>query len=228
MTDINQPIRMPIPAKHARRIYAPAAPLRQAVDNRLYAIFKRLVDLSGAILGGVVMLVFCPLIWLANQLTSPGSLFYSQERVGQHSKLFRIIKFRSMVMQAEAHTGPVWVQENDPRITPIGHILRKSHLDELPQVWNVLRGEMSLVGPRPERPEFVASLAESIPEFSARHVVKPGITGWAQVNYRYVSSVDETRIKFHHDLEYIAQQGVWLDLVILWRTVGTVIRMQGK
>lgn len=228
MTDIDQPIRMPIPVKHAKRAYSPVAPLRQAVDNRLYVIFKRLVDIGSAILGGVMVLAFCPLIWLANQLTSPGSLFYYQERVGQHGKLFRMVKFRSMVMRAEADTGPVWVQPNDSRITPVGRLLRKSHLDELPQVWNVLRGEMSLVGPRPERPEFVASLAESIPEFSARHAVKPGITGWAQVNYRYVNSVDETRIKLHHDLEYIAHQGIWLDLIILLRTVEAVVKMQGQ
>ncbi|MBP7963582.1 MAG: sugar transferase [Caldilineaceae bacterium] len=190
-------------------------------------VLKRLIDLGTALVGLGGLLVVAPLIWLVNRLTSPGDLFYWQERVGKDGRLFRMVKFRSMIMNAEADTGPVWAQENDARITPIGHFLRKSRLDEMPQFWNVLKGEMSLVGPRPERPEFVESLVEEIPEFQSRHVVKPGITGWAQVNHRYVASVDDTLIKLQYDLYYIEHQGGRLDTEIVSKTVRVVLAMQG-
>ncbi len=195
--------------------------------RRLYLGLKRMVDLGVAGGGLVGLLVLAPLIWLANLLTSPGDLFYWQERVGQDNRPFKMVKFRSMIMNAEADTGPVWAQENDARITPIGHFLRKSRLDEAPQFWNVFKGDMSLVGPRPERPEFVESLAEEIPEFQSRHVVKPGITGWAQVNHRYVASVDDTLIKLQYDLYYIEHQGGRLDTEIVSKTVRVVLAMQG-
>jgi len=132
-----------------------------------------------------------------------------------------------MIMNAEADTGPIWAQDNDCRITEVGCVLRKSRLDELPQVWNVLRGEMSLIGPRPERPEFVASLAESLPTFQERHAVKPGITGWAQVNYRYVASVDDTLVKLQYDLYYIKHRSIYLDLLILAKTVLVMASFKG-
>ncbi|MEJ5198812.1 MAG: sugar transferase [Anaerolineae bacterium] len=193
----------------------------------LYLGIRRLFDIIGAVVGCTVVLALCPLIWLANRLTSPGDLFYWQERVGKDGRLFRMVKFRSMVMNAEADTGAVWAQENDPRVTPVGRLLRKSRLDELPQVWNVLRGEMSLIGPRPERPEFVASLAEAIPDFRKRHVIKPGITGWAQVNYRYVASTDDTLIKLQYDLYYIKHRSLYLDLLILAKTVLVMVSLKG-
>lgn len=194
----------------------------------LYLFWKRLLDLLAALPGLSLMLALCPLLWLLNWLTSPGSLFYAQERVGLDERPFRMFKFRSMVMTAEANSGPVWTGIDDPRITPVGRILRKSRLDELPQFINILRGEMSLIGPRPERPEFVESLSETIPHFGARHAVKPGITGWAQVNYRYVASVDDTVIKLLYDLEYIERQGIWIDLLILLKTVWVILRLQGQ
>jgi lipopolysaccharide/colanic/teichoic acid biosynthesis glycosyltransferase len=200
---------------------------RQRADHRLYLGVKRLFDIAGALVGCVVVLVLCPLIWLANRLTSPGDLFYWQERVGLHGRPFRMVKFRSMIMSAEADTGPIWAADNDCRITPVGRILRKSRLDELPQVWNVLRGEMSLIGPRPERPEFVASLMETIPTFQARHALKPGITGWAQVNYRYVASVDDTLVKLQYDLYYIEHRCLSLDLLILAKTVLVMASLKG-
>lgn len=200
---------------------------RVNVKRRFYYGLKRLIDLGAAGVGLFGLLVISPLIWLVNLLTSPGDLLYVQDRVGQGNRIFRMVKFRSMIMNAEADTGPVWAQENDARITPIGHFLRKSRLDEMPQFWNVLKGEMSLVGPRPERPEFVESLVEEIPEFQSRHVVKPGITGWAQVNHRYVASVDDTLIKLQYDLYYIEHQGGRLDTEIVSKTVRVVLAMQG-
>jgi len=224
----DQPISIHIPMKHVEREHSEVKRRHQTAGYRLYLLFKRLLDVFGALVGCAVVLALCPLIWLANLLTSPGSLFYSQERVGQNDRLFRMFKFRSMVMQAEADTGPVWAQKDDPRITRVGRVLRKSRLDELPQVWNVLRGEMSLVGPRPERPEFVASLVETVPAFPMRHAVKPGITGWAQVNYSYVASVDDTLVKLLYDLDYIEHQGICLDILILLKTVLVVLRLEGQ
>jgi lipopolysaccharide/colanic/teichoic acid biosynthesis glycosyltransferase len=201
--------------------------LRHLTQERFYPGLKRLFDLIGALVGGLAVLALCPLIWLANRFTSPGDLFYWQERVGLHGRPFRMVKFRSMRMNAETETGAVWAQENDQRVTPVGHILRKSRLDEAPQVWNVLRGEMSLIGPRPERPEFVAGLAEQIPDFQARHAVKPGITGWAQVNYRYAASTDDTLIKLQYDLHYVKHRSMYLDLLILAKTILVMASFKG-
>ena len=133
-----------------------------------------------------------------------------------------------MVMDAEKHTGAVWAQEEDPRITSLGRLLRKTRLDEFPQFWNVLRGEMSLVGPRPERPEFVSRLAGQIPFYRARHAVKPGITGWAQVKYRYGASDEDALIKLQYDLYYIKRQSLFLDLVIVLKTLQVVLGLKGR
>lgn len=211
----------------AAQAYALPTLSQRTTERRLYLIFKRVLDIFSAVIGVGVMLLLCPLIWLVNLLTSPGNLFYVQERVGQDGRPFRMIKFRSMVMMAEADTGPIWAELDDPRITPFGRILRKSRIDELPQFLNVLRGEMSLIGPRPERPEFVKTLVKTFPEFEVRHVIKPGITGWAQINYCYVASIDDTQIKLQYDLEYIKLQGIRLDLLILLKTILVMLRMQG-
>lgn len=153
---------------------------------------------------------------------------YSQERIGKAGKVFRVLKFRSMVVDAEARTGAVWAKEKDDRITPIGHLLRKSRLDELPQFWNVLKGEMSLIGPRPERQHFVEILEQEIPFYRLRHAIKPGITGWAQVNYRYGASASDTLIKLRYDFYYIKHQSAILDLVILLKTIRLVLGLKGR
>jgi len=170
-----------------------------------------------------IMLIVAGLI----KLTSSGSVLYHQERVGQHGRIFTVHKFRSMVTDAEANTGAVWSQPNDQRITPVGRMLRRTRLDELPQLWNVLRGDMSLVGPRPERPEFVRSLTEQIPFYGQRHVVRPGLTGWAQVRYTYGASVEDAMEKLQYDLYYIKNMSLALDLFILFSTVKTVLQRQG-
>jgi lipopolysaccharide/colanic/teichoic acid biosynthesis glycosyltransferase len=153
---------------------------------------------------------------------------YRQVRVGRGGKPFQVYKFRSMITMAEKDCGAVWAQENDDRITPVGKVLRRTRLDELPQFVNVLKGDMSLVGPRPERPEFVQQLVEEVPFYQARHAVRPGITGWAQVRYRYGSCVDDARIKLEYDLYYIRQQSIYLEAAILLQTIPVMLGLGGR
>lgn len=188
---------------------------------------KRAMDIvvagAGLLLALPVMAVVAALI----RLTSPGPVLYAQKRVGQHGRVFTIHKFRSMRQDAEAGIGAVWAQKNDTRITPIGRFLRKTRLDEIPQLWNAVIGDMSLVGPRPERPEFVDELTRQIPFYGQRHVVKPGVTGWAQVRYTYGASVEDSLQKLQFDLYYIKNMSIALDLFIMFKTVKTVVLRQG-
>jgi lipopolysaccharide/colanic/teichoic acid biosynthesis glycosyltransferase len=161
------------------------------------------------------------------KLTSPGPALYHQKRVGQHGHVFMVHKFRSMRTDAESTTGAVWAKANDSRVTPIGRFLRRTRLDEVPQLWNVFKGEMSLVGPRPERPEFVAELTEKIPFYGFRHVVRPGLTGWAQVRYTYGASVEDALEKLQYDLFYIKHLSIPFDVFILFSTVKTVVMRRG-
>lgn len=189
---------------------------------------KRLVDILVALVVLVVGLPVWLLLGLIIRLTSAGPAIYRQRRVGRRGRHFTMYKFRTMRQDAELHTGPVWAVENDPRYTPIGRWLRKSRLDEIPQFWNVLRGEMSLVGPRPERPYFVEKLAEDIPLYNRRHRVKPGITGWAQVKWHYDASLDDVRQKVKYDLFYIENMSLRMDFKILFRTIRTALLGQGR
>jgi exopolysaccharide biosynthesis polyprenyl glycosylphosphotransferase len=184
---------------------------------------KRAVDLAGAL--GILFLAWPVLAAAAAlvRLTSPGPALYRQERVGRHGRTFPILKLRTMYQDAEKRSGPVWSTDADPRITPVGRYLRKFRVDELPQLWNVLRGEMSLIGPRPERPVFVEQLAQSIPHYKDRHLVKPGITGWAQVMAPYAASVEDAWHKHTYDLFYVKHVSLVLDLLILMKTVRTVV-----
>lgn len=188
------------------------------VNNHLVGKIKRFFD---AVLSGWGLLVSFPLwpfIALLIKVESKGRIFYCQTRVGKNEVPFSLFKFRSMVQGAE-EAEPVWAKENDRRVTKVGRILRIIHLDELPQLWNVLRGEMSLVGPRPERPGFVAALKKEIPFYALRHFVKPGITGWAQINYPYAASTKDSKEKLEYDLHYISQMNVIFDLKILIKTM---------
>jgi lipopolysaccharide/colanic/teichoic acid biosynthesis glycosyltransferase len=155
-------------------------------------------------------------------------VFYRQQRVGKGGEYFDIIKFRSMVMNAEQGTGAVWARQNDSRITPVGNFLRKTRLDELPQFWNVLKGDMTLIGPRPERPEIITQLTEDIPYFGLRHAVKPGITGWAQVNYRYGASVEDSFTKLQYDLYYLKHLGPFIDLAVFLKTIQVIFGLKGR
>jgi lipopolysaccharide/colanic/teichoic acid biosynthesis glycosyltransferase len=161
------------------------------------------------------------------KLSSPGPVLYRQARVGQEGRIFHVYKLRSMRADAEASTGAVWARRNDDRVTSIGRWMRRTRLDEIPQLWNVLLGNMSFVGPRPERPEFVRFLTERIPFYGQRHVVKPGLTGWAQVRYTYGASVEDTVEKLQYDLYYIKNLSIPFDLFIIFETVKTVIRGAG-
>jgi exopolysaccharide biosynthesis polyprenyl glycosylphosphotransferase len=176
-----------------------------------------------AILLVIVFLPFMLITAILVKLTSPGPVFHRQTRVGLNSDVFTLFKFRSMYVDAEARTGPVWAKKDDPRITPVGRWIRRFRLDELPQMLNVLRNEMALVGPRPERPEFVESLNEQIPYYNYRHCVKPGITGWAQINYKYGDTLDDAIMKLEYDLYYIKNLAVSLDLFIVAHTLKTML-----
>ena len=195
--------------------------------TRTLRAVKRLSDLlasAGMLLAlGPVMAVVAALI----KLTSRGPVLYHQQRVGQRGRVFVIRKFRSMRTDAEANTGAVWARQNDDRVTPIGRLLRLTRLDELPQLWNVLVGDMSLIGPRPERPEFVDMLREKIPFYGERHAIRPGLTGWAQVRYAYGASVEDAMEKLQYDLFYMKNMSLALDLVIAFETAKIVLLRRG-
>jgi lipopolysaccharide/colanic/teichoic acid biosynthesis glycosyltransferase len=169
-----------------------------------------------------------PFIALGNTLSSPGKLFYRQQRVGKGGRPFVLFKLRSMHPDSEKQGGAVWCSEDDDRVTPVGRCLRMTRLDELPQFINVLRGEMSVIGPRPERPHFVGLLAAQLPIYRARHAVRPGITGWAQVNHGYGDSIEDGRIKLEYDLYYVKHANILLDLIVLLRTLTVILRLKGR
>jgi len=190
---------------------------------KVQAAYSRVIAFVG-------LVVLCPVLLataLAVRLSSAGPVLFRQVRAGRHNVPFLLFKFRSMHHDAEAGTGAVWAQENDPRVTRVGRLLRKYRLDELPQLFNVLRGEMSIVGPRPERPEFVELLAEEIPFYRHRLSVKPGITGWAQINYRYGNTVEDTIVKLEYDLYYIKNVSPQLDFFIMFHTLKTMLLTRG-
>jgi sugar transferase (PEP-CTERM system associated) len=175
----------------------------------------------------IVTLPIMLLVALVVRLTSPGPILLRQNRVGRSDVVFTVYKFRSMYADAEAQTGAVWATRNDPRITPVGRFIRRLRLDELPQLFNVLKGEMAIAGPRPERPEFVKTLSEQIPYYRQRHCVKPGITGWAQINYKYGDTIEDTITKLEYDLYYIKNMSVSLDAYIFFHTLKTMLLSRG-
>jgi exopolysaccharide biosynthesis polyprenyl glycosylphosphotransferase len=199
----------------------------QRSNSVVYKKVKRMLDLVLAVSFLVVTSPLFVLIAVAIKLESKGPIFFVQERLGVQWKPFRCYKFRTMVDNAETQSGPVWATENDPRITRVGRVLRKARLDELPQLWNILKGEMTFVGPRPIREHFANRLAESIPFYGLRFCVKPGLTGWAQVNYDYAGSDEGQMEKFQYDLFYVLNMSLTLDLLALFKTLKTVIRRVG-
>lgn len=188
---------------------------------------KRIIDVVVSFLILLVTLPITILTALAIKVDSKGPIFFRQERCGLNNKIFKIIKFRSMIHDAEKMTGPVWSQKDDPRITRVGKIIRKLRIDEIPQMINVLKGEMSLVGPRPERPFFVEKLSEQIPYYKRRLKVRPGITGWAQVKHKYDESIEDVKIKLRYDLFYIENMSLRMDFKILFRTIFVVVFARG-
>lgn len=192
------------------------------------AAAKRTMDVVAAAAGLVVTAPVFLGVVIANRISSPGPTLYSQTRVGKDGRLFTIYKFRSMRTDAEAATGAVWSTVGDTRVTRVGRFLRRTRLDELPQLWNVFRGDMSLVGPRPERPEFVSELAKQIPFYPQRHAVRPGVTGWAQVRHAYGASIEDALQKLQFDLFYIKNVSVAFDIFIVLETVKTVLVRRGS
>lgn len=188
---------------------------------------KRFLDLLTSLSILILTLPLWMIIAAMIKLNSHGPVLYRQIRVGKDGRHFKMLKFRSMKTDAEKHTGPVWAGRNDPRVTKVGRFLRKTHLDELPQFLNVVKGDMSLVGPRPERPFFVEKLSKEIPLYKHRHRVKPGITGWAQVKYKYDENIEDVRNKIKYDLFYIENNSWRLDLKILFNTVYVMVAGKG-
>lgn len=189
-------------------------------------IARRLASTLAAAVGLLLFAPFLPLVMLAVRLSSPGPIFFRQTRVGMGGKPFQVVKFRTMRTDAEA-AGAKWASKDDPRVTKVGGFMRKTRIDEVPQLWNVLRGDMAFVGPRPERPEFVPWLTEQIPFFELRHMVRPGLTGWAQVRYGYGATLAEAKEKLEYDLYYIKHMTLGLDLLIMFETVKTILRRRG-
>ncbi len=195
--------------------------------NAMFLVARRVLSVAVSLMLLLLVLPLIPLIALAVRLSSPGPVFYRQKRVGLHGTVFNCYKFRTMRPDAEADTGPTWAGDDDPRITPVGRFLRRTRLDEIPQLWNVLRGDMGFVGPRPERPEFVAWLSQEIPFYHLRHLVRPGITGWAQTCYEYGASLEQAKEKLRYDLYYIKNISLSFDLYIIFQTVKIVLFGRG-
>jgi sugar transferase (PEP-CTERM system associated) len=195
--------------------------------SAFFRMVRRALNFAMALIALVISLPLLPFIMLAVKLGSPGPIFYRQQRVGRRGEIFYCYKFRTMRKDAEADTGATWATDDDPRITRVGKFLRASRLDEIPQLWCVLKGDMHFVGPRPERPEFVEWLSKEIPYYGVRHVVRPGITGWAQVQYKYGNTLEDAREKLQYDLFYIKNASLGLDLLIIFQTVKIVVLGRG-
>jgi len=223
--DVYESITGKVPIESIRLSWLLFSPGNAA--SRLFLIYKRSASLMSSTIGLLLSLPLVPFVVLAIKLSSPGRVLYRQSRVGRDGVVFRCYKFRTMLSDAEADTGPTWAKDDDPRITRVGRFLRKTRIDEIPQLLNVFRGDMSLIGPRPERPEFVAALNRQIPYYHLRHSVRPGITGWAQILYKYGSSVEDAKEKLRYDLYYIKNTSVGLDLLILLNTIKIVLLGRG-
>ena len=192
-----------------------------------FILTRRVVSVAISLVALILTLPLIPLIMLAVRLDSEGPVFYTQARVGKGGRIFKVVKFRTMRHDAESANGPQWAANNDPRVTRVGRFLRTTRLDEIPQLWCVLKGDMAFVGPRPERPEFIEWLSQEIPFYGVRHMVRPGITGWAQVRYKYGSTIEDAREKLQYDLFYIKNASFGLDLLIMFQTVKTVLLRRG-
>jgi exopolysaccharide biosynthesis polyprenyl glycosylphosphotransferase len=227
MPDLYEKLYHRIPIEYIDPSWALHVMQGKPVFSRLQLSLKRLLDLVSAIVGLVILLPILPLVALIIRLESAGPIFYRQVRCGRAGKLFSIIKFRTMYSDAEQDGKARWAAKNDARITRVGRFLRKSRLDELPQLFNVLRGEMSIIGPRPERPEFVEELEQAVPFYQIRLMIKPGLTGWAQIHYDYGNSVTDALIKLQYDFYYLRYWSIWLDLYIIFKTIGVVLKFKG-
>lgn len=217
-----------VPIHHLESDWVIRSFVDEARSSSFFEIGKRILDIVGSIVGLAILLILLPILALAIFIDSGLPIFYRQERLGRGGRQFEIIKFRTMRQDAEKEGKPQMAGENDPRVTRVGNFLRVTRLDEIPQFWNVLSGEMSIVGPRAERAQWVATFQQEIPFYRARLLAKPGITGWAQINYGYASTVEDTSVKLEYDLYYIKHRSIIMDLVIILNTVGTVLGRRGR
>ncbi|GAB4423029.1 MAG: exopolysaccharide biosynthesis polyprenyl glycosylphosphotransferase [Anaerolineae bacterium] len=227
MTELYERLTDRVPVEHVGNNWFVVLPFSNNSHRLTYRIFKRGLDILLSLVGLALFALLFPFLALALYLDSPGDVFYRQRRVGRGGQLFELVKLRSMVTNAEQPGQAVWADQNDARVTRVGRWLRRTRLDEAPQLFNVLRGEMSIIGPRPERPEFVTQLEQEIPFYRSRLTVKPGLTGWAQVNYDYGRNVVDALEKLRYDLYYIKHQSAHLDVIILLKTVNTVLMLKG-
>ncbi|MGA8853271.1 MAG: exopolysaccharide biosynthesis polyprenyl glycosylphosphotransferase [Christiangramia sp.] len=226
-TQVYEEITRRIPVQNVDKDFYRYFPFSRSNQNKFYLLVFRIFDILVSIIGIIFGIFICPFILIGNLLGNRGKLFYNQERVGKNGVIFKILKLRTMTKDAEV-LGPQYAQINDYRITKFGKFLRRARLDEVPQFFNVLKGDMSLIGPRPERPVFVKELSELIPFYETRHIIKPGLTGWAQVMANYGDCHDDSLEKLQYDLYYIKHRGIFLDLSILLKTLSTVIFFRGQ
>ena len=226
-TQVYEEITHRVPVQHVDKDFYRYFPFSRSNQNKLYLFFHRILGLFFSVLGLSFGLLISPILIIGNLFANKGPLFYFQERVGRNGKLFKIYKLRSMVVDAEKD-GAKFASKGDSRVTKFGRFLRKSRLDEIPQFINVIKGEMSVIGPRPERPVFVKQLSEQIPFFEIRHIIKPGVTGWAQVNTKYGESQDDALEKLQYDLYYIKHRSFFLDINIIFKTLSTIIFFRGQ
>lgn len=226
-TQVYESITQRIPLQYITKDFYTFFPFSRNNQNQLYLFSIRFFDVLFSSIGLLIGILLMPFVILGNCLGNKGSLFYTQDRIGKNGKVFKIYKLRSMVTNAE-QAGAVFATENDDRVTTFGKFLRKTRLDEVPQFINVLLGEMSIIGPRPERPVFVKKIADIMPFYETRHILKPGLTGWAQVNYSYGENIEDSLIKLQYDLYYIKHRSVFIDLNIVIKTIRTVLFFKGQ
>lgn len=226
-TQVYETITQRIPVQYVDRDFYRYFPFSRSNHNKLYLLLVRLLEIIISLFGIAIGLYLLPFIYVMNFIGNKGSLIYIQERVGKNGKAFKIYKFRTMIKNAETDKA-VFATQNDTRITAFGKFLRKSRIDEFPQFINVLKGDMAVIGPRPERPFFVEQIASQMPFYQTRHVIKPGLTGWAQVNYSYGDSIKDSLIKLQYDLYYIKHRSVFLDINITFKTISTILFYRGQ
>jgi exopolysaccharide biosynthesis polyprenyl glycosylphosphotransferase len=226
-TQVYEAITQRIPVQYVSRDFYRYFPFSRSNQNHLYLIVVRFLEIVISLIGLGIGLLLIPLVCIGNLCGNKGKLFYTQERVGKNGAVFSIVKFRSMIKNAESD-GAVFATSNDSRITPFGKIMRKSRIDEFPQFINILKGDMAVIGPRPERPIFVSEIAEVMPFYETRHVIKPGLTGWAQVNYSYGETIEDSLMKLQYDLYYIKHRSLFLDFNIMFKTLSTVLFYRGQ
>ena len=216
-----------MPVQYLEKDFFKYFPFSRSNQNRLYQFSARAIDILFSIAGLIVMIVLIPMVVIINFVGNNGKLFYTQQRVGLNGENFKIFKFRTMTKNSEKD-GAVFSTVNDIRVTPFGKFMRKTRIDEFPQFINILKGEMSLIGPRPERPIFVDQIAQNMPFYTTRHVIKPGLTGWAQVNYPYGETLEHSLIKLQYDLYYIKHRNIFMDIDIMVKTLSTVLFYRGQ